>query len=189
MIYKVKKIHSHLCKRARLACHNWSMYWLIFTQPYAANEEDLALLHFTMLHVCTSHVVWIINTPLCITCRLNSHSMQNPTKFNPITKEKIQHFLTSCFKVKNCTEGTVWQPASIPKHRNWMPICSSFTGTPVLQRQTEGTGTVQPGEEKVLGKPHHTIPGPKKVLKESWRGTFSKGLGITALNLCRVDVD
>jgi len=35
---------------------------------------------------------------------------------------------------------------------------------------------VQPGEEKVPGRPYCSLPVPEGSLQESWRGTFYKGM-------------
>ena len=49
-------------------------------------------------------------------------------------------------------------------------------GEPLLWRQAERVGVVQPGEEKASGRPYSSLSVPKGDLQESWRGTFYKSM-------------
>ena len=49
-------------------------------------------------------------------------------------------------------------------------------GTLLLGGKAERGGCVQPGEEKAAGRPYCSLPVSERVLQESWRGTFSKGV-------------
>lgn len=47
------------------------------------------------------------------------------------------------------------------------------SGAPLLQRQAESVGVVRPRKEKVLGRPHFSLPIPKGGLPERRGGTLS----------------
>jgi len=49
------------------------------------------------------------------------------------------------------------------------------TGTPLLQSQDEGTGLVQPGKQKSVGKPHCGLPVFKCSLYTGGKSIFYVG--------------
>lgn len=49
-------------------------------------------------------------------------------------------------------------------------------GKPLLWRQVERIGVIQPGEGKGPGRPHCGLLLPKESLLEAWRGTVSESL-------------
>ncbi|GAB0190290.1 hypothetical protein GRJ2_001494300 [Grus japonensis] len=49
-------------------------------------------------------------------------------------------------------------------------------GAPLLGRQAERLGVVQPGEEKAQGRPYCSLPVPKGDPQKSWREAVYKGV-------------
>ena len=50
-------------------------------------------------------------------------------------------------------------------------------GAPLPWGKAERVGSVQPGEEKALGKPCCSLPVPEGALQQSWRETFYEDMG------------